>query len=305
LKLNVVIPYDDFFHGLRSFTYNFIPILLLVILNILIIFKLPQHALISQHLPLKIATDLFLSFFILFVINQLFLLVASIFNPNLKVDHVGTILSNILIFLCVEIVYYIISSRESIKRVEAARREAIQYQYDALKAQVNPHFLFNSLNILYSLTMIDMEKSRQFIMSLSQMYRYIMSQHESERVSLSEELSFLQAYVDVLKIRYHDCFSVSIIGEEHVAKQEIIPYCMQLVMENVTKHNVIQPDMPMEVKIEITPEHIAVSNPIYPKRAQSSSGIGLRYITELYRLQGRQFRHSNDGKTFITYIPYL
>ncbi len=305
LKYDVAIPYKDFLDGFQSFVFNFIPILLLVILNIAIIFKLPQHALVSQHLPLKIGVDLFLSFFILFVINQLFFLIASQSNPELRVDHVGTILSNILIFLCVEIVYYIISSRESIKKAEAARREAIQYQYDALKAQVNPHFLFNSLNILYSLISIDTVKSKEFVLSLSQMYRYIMSQQNKRTIHLKEELEFLHSYISVLKMRYHNQFSIELEGADTIVEREIIPFTLQLLIENVTKHNIISTKHPMTVSITISDNHVTVSNPIKAKDSETPSGIGLNYIMEQYKLYDKAFEVKNDGETFVAKVPYL
>jgi Putative regulator of cell autolysis len=290
---------------LKSFTYNFIPILLLVILNIAIIFKLPQRASVSQCLPLKIATDLFLSFFILFMINQLFFMIASQSNPDLRVDHVGTILSNILIFLCMEVVYYIIRSRESIKRAEAARREAIQYQYDALKAQVNPHFLFNSLNILYSLISIDTVKSKEFVLSLSQMYRYIMSQQNKKTIKLKEELDFLHSYIAVLKMRYHNQFNSEMIGADIIVDQEIIPYTLQLLIENVTKHNIISTKYPMTVNITICDKHVTVSNSIKKKDNETVSGIGLNYIMEQYKLYDKVFEVKSNGETFVAKVPYL
>lgn len=204
-----------------------------------------------------------------------------------------------------EVAYYVSNYRRTVMEKEINHRQMIQYQYDALRAQVNPHFLFNSLNILYSLIDVDVEKSRSFVMSLSQMYRYIVQHHGCQRVALAEELDFLKAYVEVLKMRYHNCFEVVIVGEEYVGCHKVIPYCMQLLMENVTKHNVIQTNLPMVVCLTISQSGFTMSNPIHPKREQTPSGIGLQYIAKLYRHQGLQFCCQNDGNVFTASVPYL
>lgn len=106
-------------------------------------------------------------------------------------------------------------------------------------------------------------------------------------------------------MRYHNCFIVDIKGEENAANHEVIPYCMQLLMENVTKHNIIQTHSPMLVSIVIEADHVTMSNPIRPKRTQTSTGIGLQYIAELYQHHNKTFLYNNDGKTFTATIPFI
>lgn len=305
LKSDTPIPYKSFREGIVSFAYNIIPILLIIIFNSLIVFRLFLNVPLKRKLPVKILFDAASSFLILFLVNKAFLITGGIFKPNIKVDWVGTILCNILIFMIIELLFYLISSRSLLEKAEYARREAIQYQYDALKAQVNPHFLFNSLNILYSLVSIDTKKSKEFILSLSQMYRYIMSQQNRHVIPLSEEIEFLHSYISVLEMRYHKQFRVVIEGEKFVGNKEIIPYTLQLLIENVTKHNVISTRHPMTVSITIEERYVTVSNPIKLKETDSSSGIGLKYIAEQYKLHDKCFGVENDGLTFTAKIPYL
>lgn len=293
-----VVPYPTFDEGAYTMIRNFIPIALIFAMNYVVVFVINRRI---NRISVKIAADIAASFAFLLFVNVAYMLVLR----HAVIDWAGTFFNDIFIFLGMEVAYYVKNYRRTVVEKESKHRQMVQYQYDALRAQVNPHFLFNSLNILYSLIDIDVEKSRAFVMSLSQMYRHIMQQHGNEHVSLAEELAFLRAYVDVLKMRYHNCFDVNISGEENAGEHEVIPYCMQLLMENVTKHNVIQTNTPMTVSVTIAADHVTMSNPIHPKRTQTSTGIGLHYITELYSHQGKTFSYENDGKTFTATIPYL
>lgn len=293
-----VIPYETFDVALSNVIHNFIPIALIFLLNYLSVFVFTKTL---KRTSLKIIVDVAASLTILAIVNLGYMLVLK--YPI--VDWAGTLFNNTFIFLGVEAVYYIKNYQRSVIEKESKHRQMIQYQYDALRAQVNPHFLFNSLNILYSLIDIDVDKSRSFVMSLSKMYRYIMQQHGNDKVALADELAFLSAYVDVLKMRFHNCFELDIEGEDNVGEHKVIPYCMQLLMENVIKHNVIQSNLPMIVTVLITDSHVSMSNPIHPKRAKTSIGIGLQYITELYSHHNKKFSYKNDGITFTATIPYL
>ena len=201
-------------------------------------------------------------------------------------------------------VYYFTRLSRSRQETEEARLKAVQYQYDALKAQINPHFLFNSLNLLYSLVSIDTVKSRLFIRELSRMYRYIMAQQNCSSVSVAEEFAFLSSYISVLEMRYNNKLSVNIQGEPSSEKR-IIPFTMQLLIENVTKHNAITARSPMRVTIIISEEEIIVMNPLFPRETESVSHIGLRYLSQLYATQNRHFNTQKTDTSFTAHVPYL
>ena len=276
IAYKTVYPYRSIHDLLETIELNLPVIVLLFLLNIAITFKINK----IKDIVIKIIVDLLLSVLMLVMLNLAFIVLLKIIWGTFLLDWGGSVLLNILIFLCVEVTFYIKHSTHTLKQVETARQLAIQYQYDALKAQVNPHFLFNSLNLLYSLIAIDTDQAKEFVKSLSRMYRYIVSLHETYHVLLSEELSFLRSYVDVLKLRYPGQFDVVISGEEHVKDHQIIPYTMQLLIENVTKHNVISMANPMLVKIDIKADCLTVTNHVVPKESDHVTGIGLRYISE-------------------------
>ncbi|MDE7412303.1 MAG: histidine kinase [Muribaculaceae bacterium] len=221
------------------------------------------------------------------------------------VDWAELYMVDFLILLVHEVAYFVISYRLAESKANEVKSHMAQLQYDVLKAQVNPHFLFNSLNLLYSLNAIDKDKAQKFILSLAKLYNYIMRQHEHQKVSLKEELEQLNFYIEVLKMRYWQQFDVEIRGLGNVLNQQIVPASLQMLMENVTKHNVITTDDPMKVLVEIFPDKLIITNPMRPKVNDhvSKSGIGLRYLKRAYGDLGEKFSYINDGKNFIVTIP--
>lgn len=287
--------YRDASDAFNGFIHNFVPIFILFVLNLLIIFYLN----LVKRLSTKIMLDVALSFLALFAVNMIYLQIAR------RIDWAGSVFNNIFIFLGLEVAFFVSNFSKSIREAEEQKRLALQYQYDSLKAQVNPHFLFNSLNILYSLVSIDPEKSKEFILSLSGMYRYIMSQQGKDRVPLKMEMDFLSEYISVLGMRYHNQFNVELHGMDNLGDQYIVPYTMQLLVENITKHNVISSRHHMLVDIVVGKEDIRISNPIVPRPSEQSTHMGLKYLTELYQHSGQHFHVENNGKTFTAIVPYL
>lgn len=114
----------------------------------------------------------------------------------------------------------------------------------------------------------------------------------------------MASYVCVLEIRYNNKFKVDIAGKP-AEEKEIIPYTMQLLLENVTKHNIISSKSPMTVKVAVGDEEIRITNEIRHKPSETAGNIGLKYLTQLYAAQGKRFHVENDGRTFTAHVPYL
>lgn len=299
VRFNEVLPYTDFLDMMAAMAHNFSPVLAVFLLNLLIVFRIVR----IRNLKLKICADVILSIFSACLVNWLYLCIIGVFRKA-DVDWAGSILNDIIVLLGVEMVYYFTRLSKAREENEKTRLQALQYKYDALKSQINPHFLFNSLNLLYSLISIDAVRSKQFIRELSRMYRYIMAQQNRDRVSVAEEFDFLASYVSVLEMRYNNKFSVDITGQPD-ADRFLIPFTMQLLIENVTKHNAITSKSPMKVSVVITDDEITITNPLYHKKSESVSHIGLRYLTQLYATHGRKFRVEKTDKVFIAHVPYL
>lgn len=197
---------------------NFCPIFALVILNYLIIY----HLRLEVPHWVKFVVDFILSVAALSSIN-IFITITS----HNTVEWAGTFFSNIIIFIVIENLYSEKISRIAMRTQSMTRHELMRYKYEALKAQFDPHFLFNSLNILYSFIPVNPEKSQQYVLKLAQIYRYILDQGDKSEVTLREEMKFLQSYIDILCIRYKDSFRVEMSNLAPYYERKIIPYTLQ------------------------------------------------------------------------------
>lgn len=294
---HTVLPYENFKEGCISVVSNFIPILLTIISTWVIVFFCPGF----KRVSLKIIIDTFLCFAFLASINFAF----SLIRPGVELDRAGTVFNSVIVLLGIETIYYVLHFRKTLQENEKQRALALQYQYDLLKAQINPHFLFNSLNLLYSLVDIDQQKTKEFTMALSNMYRYLLVHQGKETVPLSMELEFLNDYIHVLSIRYSNLFQVNVNGQENIKDNRIVPFTMQLLIENVTKHNVINKQHRMLVEIDIKKDSICITNPIVRRQTESGKGIGLKYIAKLYSQWGKMLTIENDGHTFRAIVPFV
>ena len=298
VRYGEMFHYSDLNDFIVGITINFIPIFMLFIINLRIVFGLKL-----KDEKKKLAIDVALSLVSTVMVNYLYILIISIFQKA-SVDWAGTFLNDILILLGIEMVYYFKRTLRSRQEAEDANKMMLQYKYDALRAQINPHFLFNSLNILYSLVSIDVLKSKVFVRELANMYRYVMAQQNREIISVREEFEYLSSYVLVLAMRYNNKFLVEISGDTDLEKK-MIPFTMQLLIENVIKHNVISSNNPMKVNIVIDKDTIEVSNPYQPRVTETVSHFGLNYLSQLYESRGYKFYTENDGKTFKAFIPLI
>lgn len=299
LKYDSIFPYGSFAVAWSPLLNNFLAITVIFLLNWLTVFRLVK----IKNIRYKVISDILLSFSWVIGLNWLYLTIHGLYR-DVTVDWAGTFLNDIIILLGIELVYYFQNYNKSRIEIEIAARKNLQYKYDALKAQINPHFLFNSLNLLSSLVSLDKDKSKKFILGLASMYRYILSCEGKETISVTEELEFLESYVEVLEMRYNNKFQVKFEGTAN-GDLKIVPYTMQLLIENVTKHNIISIKYPMTVTIKITKDGIMVSNPIRKRPTPVSGGTGLRYLRELYGLYNRNFTTSTVDGIFTAHVPFI
>jgi len=183
--------------------------------------------------------------------------------------------------------------KESSKRLTEARtqlinlqKENLQSQYDVLKQQVNPHFLFNSLNVLTSLIKLEPDLAEKFSEQLSKVYRYVLENKDNELVDLQTELSFLDAYIFLLNIRFVGKLVVDLsIPDEH-RNDRIIPLAMQLLIENAIKHNVMSKSNPLTIDIFVDADgFLNIVNNLQERPSQIvSTGVGLKNILNRYQL---------------------
>jgi LytS/YehU family sensor histidine kinase len=183
--------------------------------------------------------------------------------------------------------------------------ENIRTRYEALKNQINPHFLFNSLNTLDGLIGFDDEKAHTYLQNLSSSFRYTIQ--NKEITTLKDELNFAETYASLMKIRYGDNLSIQYAVDEKYSDFLIMPISLQLLIENAVKHNVINDKHPLTIHIETTEsDTIKVSNTIQPKiNAETGEGVGLANLVERYNLLFHKEVLITQNGVFAVEIPLL
>lgn len=180
-------------------------------------------------------------------------------------------------------IYQIARQKEA--QAEQLQREFAQVRLQALKSQVNPHFLFNSLSVLSSLVHVNAELSEQFIHHLAKAYRYILEQKETEMVTLKEELSFLDAYFFLLQIRFEQKIRLEKSIPPEAESLKLPPLTLQLLVENAVKHNKMSAQEPLVIRIAVAENTLVVENNIRQReQAESSTGVGLENIRRRYAM---------------------
>lgn len=192
-------------------------------------------------------------------------------------------------------------------RSETLLKQNYLAKYETLKNQVNPHFLFNSLNVLSSLVYIDAKKADQFIKKFSDVFRYVLELNQEKLVPLKQELHVLDAYLFLQKIRYGSQLSVHQSISADLLDLCVPPLTLQLAVENALKHNAISKDQVLDIWIEAKENELVIVNTYHFKNTTAeSTGIGQKNVLEKYRLLGErlpQFYLEDDH--YIVRLPLL
>ncbi|MFK7806248.1 MAG: sensor histidine kinase [Saprospiraceae bacterium] len=205
-------------------------------------------------------------------------------------DHpntLGTTISSLTVcFLVISIydgIFYYSRYQNSLLEQERLRKQQIASQLEGLKNQVNPHFLFNSMNTLAQLIPEDSARAVKFVEKLSKVYRYILEIKDKELVTLEEELTFLRAYLFLLKERFEENLQVEVsIPEEHLQKK-VLPLSLQLLIENAIKHNITSTEQPLSITVMIKDGKLYVENKLQRKnQVMHSTKMGLENIKSRY-----------------------
>lgn len=180
-------------------------------------------------------------------------------------------------------------------------------QFETLKNQIDPHFLFNSLNVLSSLIEENPENAQRFTTSLSKIYRYVLDQKDKELVPLKEELNFAKTYMKLLSMRFENSLTYSLPDTMIDEDAKVVPLSLQLLLENTIKHNIVSDMQPLHITITIEGDYLEVSNNLQKKEVlQSGSGVGLQNIISRYAiLTEKPVIVDSDEANFLVKIPIL
>ena len=188
------------------------------------------------------------------------------------------------------------------------QEENIISQFETLKSQINPHFLFNSLNVLSSLIYIDKDKASKFVRQLSKVYRYILDSKDRELITLEDELPFIESYIFLLKTRFDKNLIVN--QDLPVDKQhhKIAPMVLQLLIENAIKHNIISKTKPLTIDISVIDnKYLQIKNNLQLKTStEITSQIGLKNIQKRYEyLCNKKIDIKQTEEYFTVRIPLI
>lgn len=198
--------------------------------------------------------------------------------------------------------------RQTVDEAENLKKENLQSQLEGLKDQVNPHFLFNSLNSLSSLIVEDPPKAEKFLDEMSKVYRYLLRTNEEGLTTLDTELDFIYSYFHMLKTRYGDSVSMETKVDDHYLSYQIPPLTLQMLVENAVKHNMILRESPLKILIMTTNSgRLIVSNNLQRKdRMVASNRVGLANIANKYRLMKKEeISVRDDGREFAVVVPLI
>ena len=229
------------------------------------------------------------------------------FGTTMLMVEVRGILINLVFYMFLHLLQQNYENQYMNMELERIRHDNLGAQYEMLKQQINPHFLFNSLNTLKAMVESQDEEAVDFILKLSNFYRYTLESRKHDLIFLREEMEILNSYLFLQKARFDDGISFTSTLSEKTLQTLIPPFTLQLLVENCIKHNIVSLEHPLHILIYEDKEEIVVENPIRLKRGENNSlGVGLSNIVRRYdHLLDRQVNIINDGKDFKVKLPLI
>jgi sensor histidine kinase YesM len=213
----------------------------------------------------------------------------------------------IMIIAIYESIYFMNELRSSVEESEKLKRESLSAQLNALRSQVNPHFLFNTLNTLSSLIPENPKHAVDFVQQLSKVYRHILEVKDEKSILLKDELDLLKAYTFLLKTRFDKNLDVTIDIPTEKLQKRIVPMSLQILMENAIKHNIVSADKPLHIDISTVNGSLVVSNNLQMKnQVNECTGIGLDNIRNRYKLiSEKPVNVTTNNNNFTVSIPLI
>jgi hypothetical protein len=233
------------------------------------------------------------------------------FGEFLQQERFSYYLFPLIFTIAVMLVFYVIYFYKALQEQKVKEHKIIagraNAQFDALKNQLDPHFLFNSLNVLAALIEEDPEKAQKFTGSLSKVYRYVLEQKNKDLVTVGEELKFAKTYMELLKMRFEDAILFEFSAELLKSEAKVVPLSLQLLLENAVKHNRVTAVEQLKINICESQKMLVIKNNLQHKEIlKTSSGVGLSNIKERYKLlTRRQVEILKTANEFIVLLPLL
>ena len=221
--------------------------------------------------------------------------------------YIFSLLITLVVSLFFHAIYFYKKSQEKKVKQQKIIAGTASAQFESLKNQIDPHFLFNSLNVLSSLIEEHPENAQRFTTSLSKIYRYVLEQKDKELVSVAEELTFAKTYMNLLKMRFENSLFYELPQEVPNPDAKVVPLSLQLLLENTVKHNVVSEQKPLYIRIKIIDNNLVIENDLQKKEVLGDrKGVGLQNIINRYGiLTHRKVQIEETKNTFSVSLPIL
>ena len=229
------------------------------------------------------------------------------FGPMMLMVEVRGILINLVFYMFLNLLQQNYENQHVNMELERFRNDNLSAQYDLLKQQVNPHFLFNSLNTLKVMVETGDEQSVDFILKLANFYRHTLESRKLDLIHVKEEVQILEAYLFLQKARFEDGFVFANELDESVMATLVPPFTLQLLVENCLKHNIVSLNRPLQIRIFMEDESIVVENQVQLRKNQEDSlGVGLKNIELKYsHLLNKKVEVINGQDLFQVRLPII
>jgi sensor histidine kinase YesM len=254
------------------------------------------------------------SFFVVIILTHYLFALKKGFLPKADIPRSGHLFITkdfflaLVVIICIYVIRLVFQNQKNRLEIQDLKIENLQRQLDALKNQVSPHFLFNSLSSLKTLIYESPEVAQQYLDHLSLVLRYTLQANENRLVRLSDELQFVESYFFLIKLRFTKNISLVKSISNELLGHKIPPLALQILMENAVRHNEISKRNPLEISIATTQSQtLVVSNTINKKFApEPGAGVGLVNLSNQYRILGDQdISIRKEDQKFIVEIPLL
>ena len=240
-------------------------------------------------------------------IQQLLISTLS-FGPVMLMIEVRGILINLMFYMFLHLLYQNYHNQRVSIELERSKSDNLGAQYELLKQQINPHFLFNSLNTLKTMIEVNDKQSVDFVLKLSEFYRFTLESRKLDLIHLSEELDIISAYMFLLKARFEDGISMKNDIPAKYHNTMIPPFTLQLLIENCVKHNIVSLEEPLEIRLYVEKDFVVIENDLQPKMdpAETSLHVGLNNVHERYHhLLDKDIVVEETDKTFKVKLPVI
>ncbi len=301
----IVISYNHFtgYYVLENWQHFFLRLLrgtilstisgfLLAYPDLYFIKQLNKFAEWNEKPVLRILIQIFLITSLAVIISLIITVFANWVSKYTE-NFTGVLINNALLYIAANVILvsilegwiYYSESKKAKQQTRELQQELSQIKFEVLKSQINPHFIFNSLNVLSGLMNKDIEKAQQFIDEFSHIYRYVLETIEHSVSKLGKELDFMQSYLFLQQIRYGYSLNYSVKIDSKFLNYYLPPLTLQLILENAIKHNIINEAKPLKIELYTENDFLIVKNNLQPKISSGNSmGLGIKNLTKRYNL---------------------